>query len=220
MCDYLEVILPRLNGMDSMDELLLLNTVVNRRRQLVQLLQEDEHREEKTKIKDIVQKICSLPENPNSLVPLIKEYSKKKVINLIKLLGLQSWALHYFMSEGYWASEDWESLFNSNGIRFRHAGKHELLHDKRLIDDSDSDSRRKKKAKHRKKRRKSTRDDRYVDDFSDFDFEYNRMGFQSKESYWLLSTDGYSTSWSSVDLPEHLSKHCFSTWMKWGFYRS
>ncbi|KAD0221972.1 hypothetical protein E3N88_44590 [Mikania micrantha] len=197
MCDYLEVILPRLNGMDSMDELLLLNTVVNRRRQLVQLLQEDEHREEKTKIKDIVQKICSLPENPNSLVPLIKEYSKKKVINLIKLLGLQSWALHYFMSEGYWASEDWESLFNSNGIRFRHAGKHELLHDKRLIDDSDSDSRRKKKAKHRKKRRKSTRDDRYVDDFADFDFEYNRMGFQSKESYWLLSTDGYSTSWSS-----------------------
>ncbi|KAD3336160.1 hypothetical protein E3N88_31679 [Mikania micrantha] len=198
MCDYLEVILPRLNGMDSMDELLLLNTVVNRRRQLVRLLQEDEHREEKTKIKDIVQKICSLPENPNSLVPLIKEYSKKKVINLIKLLGLQSWALHYFMSEGYWASEDWESLFNSNGIRFRHAGKHELLHDKRLIDDSDSDSRRKKKAKHRKKRRKSTRDDRYVDDFADFDFEYNRMGFQSKESYWLLSTDGYSTSWSSV----------------------
>ncbi|KAL8258877.1 hypothetical protein R6Q59_026830 [Mikania micrantha] len=65
MCDYLEVILPRLNGLDSIDELLLLNTVVNRRRQLVQLLQEDEHREEKIKIKDIVQKICSLPENPN-----------------------------------------------------------------------------------------------------------------------------------------------------------
>ncbi|KAD3336141.1 hypothetical protein E3N88_31660 [Mikania micrantha] len=42
-----------------------------------------------------------------------------------------------------------------------------------------------------------TRGDRYVDDFADFDFEYNRMDFQSKGSYWLLSTDGYSTSWSS-----------------------
>ncbi|KAI3829897.1 hypothetical protein L1987_04028 [Smallanthus sonchifolius] len=217
-CQYLEVILPRLNGLDSIDELLLLNTVINRGRRLVQLLQEDEHREEKTRIKDIVQKICTLLEDPNCLVPLIKGCFKKESINSIKLLGLQSWTLHYFMSEGYCASEDWESLFNSNGIRFRHAGKHELLHDKRLTDDSDSDSRRKKKGKHRKKRRR--RDDSYDDDgIVDFDFEYKRMDVQSKGSYWLLSTDGYSTSWSSADLPDHLSKHCFSTWLKWGFYR-
>ncbi|XP_076915993.1 uncharacterized protein LOC143575526 [Bidens hawaiensis] len=219
-CHYLEVILPRFNGLDSIDGLLLLNTVINRGRQLVQLLQEDEHREEKSQIKDIVQKICTLLENPNCLVPLIKQCSKKESINMIKLLGLQSWALHYFMSEGCWASEDWESLFNSNGIRFRHAGKHELLHDKMLTDESDSDSRRKKKRKHRKKRRRnSTRDDSYDDDFVEFGFEFNKMDFQSKGSCWLLSTDGYSTSWSSADLPEHLSKHCFSTWMKWGFNR-
>ncbi|KAK9057481.1 hypothetical protein SSX86_022317 [Deinandra increscens subsp. villosa] len=214
---YLEVILPRLNGLDSIDELLLLNTLINRGRQLVQLLQEDEHQEEKTQIKDIVQKICTLPENPNYLVLIIKGCSKKESINSIKLLGLQSWALHYFMSEGYWASEDWESLFNSNGVRFRHAGKHELLHDKMLTDDSDSDSRRKKKGKHRKKRRRNSTHDDSCD--VDFDFEFNRMDFQSKGSYWLLSIDGYSTSWSSADLPEYLSKHCFFTWMKWGFSR-
>ncbi|KAK1428559.1 hypothetical protein QVD17_17395 [Tagetes erecta] len=218
ICHYLEVIVPRCNGLDSIDELLLLNTIINRGRQLVQLLQEDEHQEEKTQVKDIVQKICTLPENPNCLVPLVKGCLKKKSMNSIKLLGLQSWALHYFMSEGYRASEDWESLFNNNKIRFRHDGKHELLRDKRsTTDDSDSDSRRKKRRKHRKKRRrKSTRDDSYDDDFVDFDFEYNRMDFQSKGSSWLLSTDGYSTSWSSADLPEHLSKHCFSTWLKWG----
>ncbi|KAK1363389.1 hypothetical protein POM88_038950 [Heracleum sosnowskyi] len=39
----------------------------------------------------------------------------------------------------------------------------------------------------------------------------------SKSSSWLLSTDGYSTTWNTVDLPEHLSMHCFSTWMKWIF---
>ncbi|XP_076886098.1 uncharacterized protein LOC143535840 [Bidens hawaiensis] len=76
-CHYLEIILPRLNGLDSIDGLLLLNTVINRGRQLVQLLQEDEHREEKSQIKDIAQKICTLPENPNCLVPLIKQCSKK-----------------------------------------------------------------------------------------------------------------------------------------------
>ncbi|KAI7755317.1 hypothetical protein M8C21_030163 [Ambrosia artemisiifolia] len=219
-CHYLDVILPRFNSLDSIDELLLLNAVINRGRQLVQLLQEDEHQEEQTQIKDVVQKICTLPENTNCLVLLIKECSMKKSISSIKLLGLQSWALHYLMSEGYWASEDWESLFNSNGICFRHAGKHELLQDKMLTDDSDSDSRRKKKRKHRKKRRRrTTHDDSYDDDFVDFDLEYNRMDFQSKGSCWSLSTDGYSTSWSSADLPEHLSKHCFSTWMKWGFSR-
>ncbi|XP_071689619.1 uncharacterized protein [Rutidosis leptorrhynchoides] len=221
---YMEVILLRHNGSDSIDELLLLNAVINRGRQLVQLLLEDEHKEEKSRIKDIVQKICTLPENPNGLVPLIKECSKNKNMNLIKLLGLQSWALHYFLSDGYRPPEAWETLFEKNGVNFRQSGKHDLLHQNGLRNDSDSDtdgslssrSKPKKKGKHKKKRRRrSSRDYSYDDDLLDMDFSYNRTDIQSKASYWLLSTDGYSTSWSSVDLPEHLSRHCFYTWMKW-----
>lgn len=216
--DYLEVMLARFRYSDSIDELLLLNAVINRGRQLVQLLQEDEHREEKTQIKDIVQKMCTLSESSNDLAPLIKEcWNTQDVIKSMKLLGLQSWALHYFLSDGY---QDWESLFNSNGLSFRHAGKRELLHDNGLLaeDDSDSDDlKRKKKGKHKRKKRR--RNSSHDDDLLDIDFSYNRIDFQSTASYWLLSTDGYSTSWSSVDLPEHLSKHCFSTWMKWGFSR-
>lgn len=206
-CHYMEVILLRYSGSDTIDELLLLNAVINRGRQLVQLLQEEEHKEEKSQIKDIVQKICTLPENPKGLVPLIKDCFRKKNLNLIKLLGLQSWALHHFLSEGYGPPEAWESLFNSNGVSFRHSAMHELLHHNGLADDSDSDSdgrlssrsKRKKKGKHRKKRRRnSSLDDSYDDDLLDIDFSYNRREFQSKASYWLLSTDGYSTSWSSV----------------------
>lgn len=203
--EYMEVILLRFNGSDSIDEILLLNAIVNQGRQVMLLLQEDEHKEEKTQIKDIVQKICSFPENPNGLVSIIKEFSKKRTINSIKLLGLQSWALYYFLSEGNWSREDWESLFNSNGITFRHSGKHSLLHDNLLADDSDSDSdgrrssrsKGKKKGKHRKKRRRNSTPD-YDDVLLDLDFEYNKTDFESKASYWLLSTDGYSTSWSSV----------------------
>ncbi|PWA79938.1 hypothetical protein CTI12_AA204340 [Artemisia annua] len=228
-CHYLELILRGFNGSDSIDELLLLNALINRGRQLVQLLQEDEHREVKTQIKDIVQMVCNLSTNPNGFVPLIKECSKKKSINSIKLLALQSWALHYFLSEEYRSPEAWESLFDSNGVKFRRSGNHELLHHNKLADDSDSDSdrrqssksKRKKKGKLRKKRRRSsTPDDSYDDGLLDLDFEYNKMDFQSKASYWLLFTDGYSTSWSSVDLPEHLSKQCFSSWMKWVSSRS
>lgn len=230
-CHYLELILRGFNGSDSIDELLLLNALINRGRLIVQLLQEDEHREVKTQIKDIVQMVCNLSTNPNGLVPLIKECSKKKSINSIKLLALQSWALHYFLSEEYRSPEAWESLFDSNGVKFHRSGNHELLHRNKLADDSDSDSdsdrrrssksKRKKKGKLRKKRRRSsTPDDSYDDGLLDLDFEYNKMDFQSKASYWLLSTDGYSTSWSSVDLPEHLSKQCFSSWIKWVSSRS
>nr|XP_043608962.1 uncharacterized protein LOC122580878 [Erigeron canadensis]XP_043608963.1 uncharacterized protein LOC122580878 [Erigeron canadensis]XP_043608964.1 uncharacterized protein LOC122580878 [Erigeron canadensis] len=227
-CQYLEVILSRYSGSDSMDELLLLNAVINRGRQVVQLLQDDEHKDEKLQIKDIVQKIFKMPANPDGLVPLIKQCSNKKSTSSIKLLALHSWALHYFLTEEYGPPEAWESLFSSNGVSFRHSGKHELLHHNGLPDDSDSESdgrlssssKRKKKRNHRKKRRKSsTLDDSNDDDLLDLDFLYDKMDRQSKPSYWLLSTDGYSTSWSSVDLPEHLSKHCFSTWMKWGFSR-
>ncbi|XP_024975253.1 uncharacterized protein LOC112513269 isoform X1 [Cynara cardunculus var. scolymus] len=222
----MEVILPRYSGSDSFDELLLLNAVINRGRQLLQLLREDEHREEGTQIKDVVQQLCTLSTNSDDLGPLIKECSKTKSINSIKLLGLQSWALHFFLSDGNWPPEAWESLFNSNDISFRHLGKHELLHHNGLADDGDSDSdgrrsprsKRKKKGKHRKKRRRNLNlDDRHNNDLLDLDFSYDRMDFQSKASYWLLSTDGYSTSWSSADLPEYLSKHCFSLWLKWGF---
>ncbi|CAI9288262.1 unnamed protein product [Lactuca saligna] len=231
-CQNMDAILFRYSGSDSISELLLLNAVINRGRQLMQILQENEHIEEKMKIKDVVQQICSL--SHDGFVPLIKECSKTKSLNWIKLLGLQSWALHCFLSEGFWPPEAWESLFNSNGISFRHSGKHELLYtNKLLVDESDSDSdkrtssrsKSRKKGKSRKKRRRmSLFADGYDyddnDDLLDLGFSYNRMEFQSKASYWLLSTDDYSTSWNSVDLPEHLSKHCFSTWMKWAFSRS
>lgn len=45
----------------------------------------------------------------------------------------------------------------------------------------------------------------------------NRLELYSTSGDWLLSTDGYSSTWSSADLPEHISKHCFFTWMKWVF---
>ncbi|KAI3526422.1 hypothetical protein L1887_05675 [Cichorium endivia] len=219
MCQYMEVILFRYSGSDSIGELLVLNAVINRGRELLKILQEDEHVDEKIKIKNVVQQICNL--SPDGFIPLIKECSKTKSINSIKLLGLQSWAFYCFLSEGYWPVEAWESLFNSNGVSFRQAGKHELLHVNGLGDDSESDSdernlsrsKSKRKGKRRKKRRRNS-------GLLDLDFSYDRVDFESKASCWLLSTDGYSTSWNSVDLPEHLSKHCFSTWMKWAFSRS
>lgn len=84
---------------------------------------------------------------------------------------------------------------------------------------SELDARRKKKS--RKKRKKNfDHDDIYENELLDFGTSSDRLGLGSQTGSWLLSTDGYSTSWSSVDLPEHLSKHCFSTWMSWIFTKA
>ncbi|THF98543.1 hypothetical protein TEA_002888 [Camellia sinensis var. sinensis] len=225
---WLEIILSKCSDSVSIDQLLLLNAVVSQGRQLLRLVCEEENEEEKVKIKDIVVQVCTCSSHPYSLSSIMKECFKAKTIESVKWLGLQSWALHYRLSEECQTPESWESLFIDNGISFRRPDNYELLHHDGFSDEWESDLderasvrvRRKKKEKRRKKRRKNHDDiDIYNNEPLDLDMSNNRLSLQSRAGNWLLSTDGYSISWSSVDLPEHLSKHCFSTWMKWIFAR-
>ncbi|XP_074381592.1 uncharacterized protein LOC141723631 isoform X2 [Apium graveolens] len=190
--NWFEMILSKFSISDSLDQLLMLNAVVNKGRQLVRLIREEEAREEKMQIKDIV---------------------------------LQSFALHYRLLEESQTLESWEIIFQSNGISFRNSEKYSLLDSSGFSEDivSDIDERtsvgvkRRKKEKNRKKRRKHLDHDESNNDLFDLDFSTYSSSLLSKSSSWLLSTDGYSTIWNAVDLPEHLSMHCFSTWMKWIF---
>ncbi|KAK9281877.1 hypothetical protein L1049_004784 [Liquidambar formosana] len=223
---WLEITLSKCNDCESIDQLLLLNAVINQGRQLLRLLRDEEGQEEEAKFKDIVMQICTASTNAYSLAPIMKGYNKTKTLEVIKWLGLQSWVLHFKLSEDFQTSESWESLFVNNGISFRKSDKYALLHHDEFLEESGSDLdhrlssrvRRKKKERSKKKRRRNfDHDDNYNSELLDFNTSNNRLGLQSNSGSWLLSTDGYSTLWSSVDLPEHLSKHCFCTWMKWVF---
>ncbi|XP_065876684.1 uncharacterized protein [Euphorbia lathyris] len=223
---WLEFVVSTFSDSKSIDELLLVNAVINQGRQLLRLIHDEESQEEEGKFKDIVLQICKVSGGANILAPMLSECFKTKSLKAIKLLGLQSWVIHYMLSKESHNSESWELLFSSNGISFRKCEKYELLRHVELSEEDESESdnnasiRRKhgKKKKSRKRRRTSNRDS---DDFYDselVDFESNsHLGFQSKAGSWLLSTDEFSSSWTSADLPEHLSKFCFSTWMKWAF---
>ncbi|XP_074381588.1 uncharacterized protein LOC141723631 isoform X1 [Apium graveolens] len=223
--NWFEMILSKFSISDSLDQLLMLNAVVNKGRQLVRLIREEEAREEKMQIKDIVLQVCVSSCHPNSLAPLMVECLKTKSLNSITWLGLQSFALHYRLLEESQTLESWEIIFQSNGISFRNSEKYSLLDSSGFSEDivSDIDERtsvgvkRRKKEKNRKKRRKHLDHDESNNDLFDLDFSTYSSSLLSKSSSWLLSTDGYSTIWNAVDLPEHLSMHCFSTWMKWIF---
>ncbi|KAL8118231.1 hypothetical protein AgCh_015954 [Apium graveolens] len=204
--NWFEMILSKFSISDSLDQLLMLNAVVNKGRQLVRLIREEEAREEKMQIKDIVLQVCVSSCHPNSLAPLMVECLKTKSLNSITWLGLQSFALHYRLLEESQTLESWEIIFQSNGISFRNSEKYSLLDSSGFSEDivSDIDERtsvgvkRRKKEKNRKKRRKHLDHDESNNDLFDLDFSTYSSSLLSKSSSWLLSTDGYSTIWNAL----------------------
>ncbi|XP_048233152.1 uncharacterized protein LOC107261680 isoform X2 [Ricinus communis] len=221
---WLELVLSKSKDCKSLDQLLLLNAFINQGRQLLRLLHDEEAAKEQTKIKDIVSQICTVSSNANYLVPLLSECFKLKFAETVKFLGLQSWVIHYALLEESRTSESWESLFSNNGISFRKSDKYALVvcdgfseeNDSELDNDASIRRKGRRKKKSRKKRRRNSDDDDFNEnELLDFDTSNNWPGLQSRATSWLLSTDGFSASWTNVDLPEHLSKFCFSTWMKW-----
>ncbi|PIN19794.1 hypothetical protein CDL12_07525 [Handroanthus impetiginosus] len=221
---WLEVVLSKYIGSSTIDHLLLLNAVTNQARQLLRLVQEEGSAEEKEKIKNLAFQLCESSSCAKDLAPILEEGLNS--LECIKRLGVQSWAIYFRLSKEFRAPELWEALFISNGIKFRKSDKYALLEDDEFSEDCGMDNDRrssaslkhKKHRKHKKKRkRKFDPAESYEDELVDFNLSNNGLNLQSKAGDWLLSTDGYSTTWNSVDLPEHLSKHCFVTWLKWAF---
>lgn len=202
---WLEVILSKCSAGSSIDQLLLLNAVTSQPRQLLRLVREEGDQNEIEKVKNIVHQICA-SSSPDSFAPIMKECSKTKSTESIKWLALQSWAIYFRLSEEFHTAESWESLFVGNGIGFRKFDKYRLLNEEESPEESGSEQnerpsnklKMKKKGRHRKKRRRSLKlDTSYVDERLDLDL-VNNLDFQSKAGDWMLSTDQYSTTWSSV----------------------
>lgn len=215
---WLEIVLLTCNDHASIDELLLLTAVSNKGRQLLRLIHDDEHVEEKGKIEGLLLD-CAKDSCDTDHWALMKRCLKMKKTEAIKFLGLQSWALHYILSRECTTRESCESMFAKNGISFQRSDSYSLVQiDRNWSDVDDGGSirhRRKKKMKTSKKRKKYDHDDSSGDELWKVERSSGWQDLKSGGGSWLLSTDGYSCSWSSADLPEHISMHCFSTWMKW-----
>ncbi|CAH9114332.1 unnamed protein product [Cuscuta epithymum] len=216
---WLEMMLSKCHGNNSIDQLLLLNAITIQSRQLLLLVREEAGEEEKEKIKNIASQICTL-ENIG-FDTILKECAKRKSLEMMKLLGLQAWAMHYQLLEAYQTIDSWESLFACNRIGFRKCGRYSLLNHDEILAESESDgdlrsssrTKRKRSRTHQKKKKRWNFDPKEIVDFEEDVFDV----LQNKDCNWLLSTDGYSFTWSSVDLPGHLSNYCFCTWLKFIF---
>lgn len=204
-----EVILSKYGDSESIDQILLLNAVINQGRQLLRLLRDEDAEEQLDEIKAIVHQISAISSNTHSLSPLLKECDgRKKTVEVIKWLGLQSWILHYRMSEECQTPELWESLFVDNGIGFRKSNGYALLEHNFLSEDdgfepcntASAKSMKRKRGKKGRKRRKRDFDneDSYDDELLDFDIKNDSMNLKLNSGSWLLSIDVYAVPWNAV----------------------
>ncbi|XP_015162820.1 uncharacterized protein [Solanum tuberosum] len=200
----LKIILSKCDGNNSLDQLLLLNAVATQSRQLIRFIREEGSQEQKEKVRHVVFQICK-PTNPkDTFTPILRECFRRKSLETIKWLGLQSWAFYCYLSEDFRNSSSWENLFVCNNISFRKSKTYPILDHDQLLEESESEqdnrsarNKRKKRQKHRKKKRRDIDfEELNGDEFADV--ITNQLELHSTSGDWLLSTDGYSTTWSSV----------------------
>ncbi|XP_050205000.1 uncharacterized protein LOC126655041 isoform X2 [Mercurialis annua] len=198
---WLEFVFSEFKDCDTIDEILLLNAVAIKGRQLLRLLLDEESEEEQAKVKDIISQICTISSSINSMLPLLNECLKLHSVEAVKLLGLQSWVIHHQLLEQPRSLESWESLFSNNGISFKKSDKYAFVDhicSEEYNSGSDDDAlikRKHRKKKKSKKRRRNFDDD---DELLLFDRSNDSLGLQSRAVSWCLSTDGFSASWTNI----------------------
>lgn len=219
---WLENLLSTCSGSISVDEFILLNAVISHGRQLLRLMTNEEHENEKQKLEKLLMNALKFCDTDHW--DFIKECMEMKKQIAIKWIGLQSWVIHYHLAQECTTQQSCESLFSRNGISFLKADNFHLLKSNETleergseIDDVDLDrlrhNRRKKDKKRRKKKHNQANEN--ADEILEFEPSNSLHDWKSGGRSWLLTTNNYSCAWNAADLPEHLSKHCFSTWMKW-----
>ncbi|PKA59286.1 hypothetical protein AXF42_Ash001380 [Apostasia shenzhenica] len=212
---WLENLLSTCSDSVSVDELILVNAVISHGRRLLRLIIDEEYEEEKQKLNELLRnefKFCDTDH-----WALMKECLKMKKEMAVKYVGLQSWILHYHLALERKSQHSYETLFTVNGISFRRADDFSLVQDHGSELDEVLYLRHNKKRKRDKKRmkKKNNHKDENADEILVFDSSKGLHDWKSGDRSWLLSTDDFSCAWNAVDLPEHLSKFCFWTWMRW-----
>ncbi|KAJ1696009.1 hypothetical protein LUZ63_012707 [Rhynchospora breviuscula] len=206
-CCWLEILLSRSFSL-SLDQVLLMNSVISKPRQLFRLISDEENKEEEKNLEDIVGSLVG-PSNEASWA-LTRELMEMKREEAVKWIAIQSWILFYILTKECKTPESLELVFLKNGIDFREANEHSFVGS----DDSDVETferRSRKRRKRDKKKKRKVYDFDFGEDKDDQSLEFE---FQSSARSWFLSTDGFSFAWNMADVPEHLCMYYLKTWIK------
>lgn len=221
-CCWLEVLLSAHINQISLDELILLNCVTTKGRQLWRLMNDEEHEEERGRMDELTKSTNHLTDADH--FALIKEFMGTKFPDALKWIGIQSWVIFCDMSKECKSAGSCESLFTGNNIKFRKAYDYSLVqndgHSVSHTDDKDLT-----RSSHKRKRDRKRRSHKYDSEEDNYDqlFELGssngKRAIESQYGSWYLSTDDFSASWDIADIPDHLSTHYLRVWVKWACFR-
>lgn len=203
---WLEILLSKCNDL-SFDDLILLNALISKGRQLLRLLVDEEHKEEKGQMEEILRDVVAVS-NANHWA-LMKECANMKEQVAMKWMGLQSWIIHYYLARECRTCQSCESLFVRNGIDFRKSDEYSFVRPDDLGEGYSSDSngnnperkgsyKKRKRERKKKRRRKNHHGVDSAVELAGFETSEWRQGLQSVGSSWFLSTDAYSCAWNMV----------------------
>nr|TKW18234.1 hypothetical protein SEVIR_5G419000v2 [Setaria viridis] len=225
-CCWLEVLLSAHCDHISLDDLVLLNCVIAKGRQLWRLMNDEEQDEERGQMEELLKGVNHLTDADH--FALMKEFMETEFPDGLKWIGIQSWVIFCDLSKECKSGNSCESLFSDNKIQFRKDDEYSLVQNNAFsishmpdTDDEDlvgSSHKRRKKNRRRKRRRYESDEDK-LDELLELESSNVKNSVESQRGSWHLSTDGFSASWDIADIPDHLSTYYFTTWVKWACFR-
>ncbi|KAM3334353.1 hypothetical protein ACQJBY_029024 [Aegilops geniculata] len=225
-CCWIEVLLSAHIDQISLDELILLNCVIAKGRQLWHLMNDEEHEEERGRMDELVRTMNDLTDADH--FALIKDFMGTKFPDALKWIGIQSWVIFCGLSNLCKSADSCESLFTGNSIEFRKAYDYSLVQNDgySVSHTSDTDDKDLTKSSHKKRKRdKKRRRHRYdsdednVDQLLELGTFTGKRAIESQCGSWYLSTDDFSAPWDIADIPDHLSSCYLRVWLKWACFR-
>uniref|UniRef100_A0ACD5WMT6 Uncharacterized protein n=1 Tax=Avena sativa TaxID=4498 RepID=A0ACD5WMT6_AVESA len=224
-CCWLEVLLSAHIDQISLDELILLNCVIAKGRQLWHLMNGEEHEEERGRMDDLVKGTNHLTDADH--FALIKDFMATKFPDALKWIGIQSWVIFCDLSKECKSADSCESWFTRSNIKFRKALDYSLVKNDghAAVHTSDTDDKELTRSSRKRRRNKKKRRHRYdsdednVDQLLEVETFNGKRDIEPQRGSWYLSTDDFSASWDIADIPDHLSTHYLRVWLKWACFR-
>ncbi|TVU36187.1 hypothetical protein EJB05_18108 [Eragrostis curvula] len=204
-CCWLEVLLSAQSDHMSLDDLVLLNCVISKRRQLWWLMNDEEQVEERGQMEEFLKGANHLTDSDH--FSLMTEFVETEFLDALKWIGIQSWIIFSDLSKECKSANSCESLFSCNKIEFRKADGYSLVQSdgysvSHISDADDEDltrnGRRSRKKNRKKKRPRYESDEDHLDQLIEVadSNTTNIIGSQCRS--WRLSIDAFSASWDIV----------------------
>jgi hypothetical protein len=124
-CCWLEVLLSTHGYHISLDDPVLLNCVISKRKQLWWLMNDDEQVEKRGQMEEFFKSANQLTDADH--FSLMTEFSEREFPDTLKWIGIQSWIIFSDLSKECKSADSFESLFSCNKIEFRKADDYSLV---------------------------------------------------------------------------------------------